>query len=324
MQRFIKKTVVTIGLFLIGIVLFTVGTHYVMKVQFDCRIPVEKKRVIVGHSHPQCAFDDALIPGFKNLGLNAESYFYTYQKVKQLASQNEIEAFYIEYSNNVIDEHMDYWIWGYEHMNYQVPLYAPFMEAEDLKRLYDGNKDDFLAIVSTSTRKNITKVVSMDFKMGKVFGGYKKLAHSKIPELLKMRAEEQTAPHSDRQSRKLSETNILYLEKIVAFCQANNIEVYFIRCPQHEYYDRDNEEELMRIKAQRFANIEFLDFDKFPLNDEQFSDFGHLHYKGTEVFSKWFAKLIEDGLLAAEDKPSFVSKALDLQIEATNSEQPTP
>ena len=40
----------------------------------------------------------------------------------------------------------------------------------------------------------------------------------------------------------------------------------------------------LSLKKQKFENLDFLDFDKFPIKDNEFADFGHLNYKGSKVF----------------------------------------
>ena len=39
--------------------------------------------IVLGHSHPECAFNDSLIDNCKNLAQSAESYFFTYNKLKK-------------------------------------------------------------------------------------------------------------------------------------------------------------------------------------------------------------------------------------------------
>ena len=62
----------------------------------------------------------------------------------------------------------------------------------------------------------------------------------------------------------------------------------------------------MTIKNEKFENIEFLDFNDFPLKNNEFGDFGHLNYKGAEKFSLWFNGLLDKELLLKSNKNEFV------------------
>jgi hypothetical protein len=70
----------------------------------------------------------------------------------------------------------------------------------------------------------------------------------------------------------------------------------------------------MRIRKEKFSNIDFLDFNKFPLNDEDFADFGHLNYKGATKFSKWFNTMVNSGLLLNKNKQVLIDQSLSKSI----------
>ena len=65
------------------------------------------------------------------------------------------------------------------------------------------------------------------------------------------------------------------------------------------------------ILSTRFADIEFLDFAKYPLQNSEFGDFDHLNYRGARKFSIWFNQLIDDGLLERTDKQSFINERIE-------------
>lgn len=310
MNKFIKNVILTILLFPIGLVLFVSVVHIFVRKQYDFSLKENYKYLILGHSHPECAFNDNLIDNFKNLSKSGESYFYTYQKVKKILSINrKIEAVFIEYSNNVINKSMDYkWIWGYEKMNAYFPVHSPFMDKKDIIFLYRKNPQDFLKVISTSTRNNLNRIVSLHLHIDKRYGGYNHLVRNKVEELIK---EKNTELKETPKEQGIAINNINYLEKIIDYCNDKNVKVFLIRSPQHKFFTRDNENKLYRIRNERFKNIEFLDFDKFPLKDDQFGDFGHLNYKGAKIFSLWFYDLIKDGLLTKKNKNEFIKNEIE-------------
>lgn len=308
MRTFLKKTLVTLFVFLIGILSFVFVVHLTVKHSFNFDISKKDKYLILGHSHPECAFNDDLIRDFKNLSKSGESYFYTYQKVKEVIPNNGIIAVFIEYSNGLINKQMDEWIWGYEKMNAHLPWHSPFMDKEDLLFLYERNPQDFPKAISTSTRNNLTRILSLRFNIDYKYGGFNNLNESNVTYLMK----EQNSDFEDVSDEEgISFANIKYLEKIIEYCNINNVKVFLIRSPQHNYFPKANEETLKSIKFEKFQNIEFLDFDKFPLEDNQFADFGHLNFKGAVEFSLWFNGLIENGLLSTKNKTVFINEEIN-------------
>lgn len=115
---------------------------------------------------------------------------------------------------------------------------------------------------------------------------------------------------ADKDSTKqvnISEESILYLEKIVRFCEANKIRLFFVRSPQHQYYKgRGNEETFQALRNDKFNEVKFLDFINFPLSDDGFVDYEHLSQTGASQFSKFFDTLVKSGLLEQEDQQGFI------------------
>ena len=243
MKTFIKKTVLILFIFFIGILTFVFFIHFIMKHTSDFNVSDENKFLILGHSHSECAFNDDLIVNFKNLSRSGESYFYNFQKVKELIPNNTINAVFIEYSNIVIIEEMDEWIWGYEKMNAYFPWHSPSMEKDDILFLYNKNPKDFSKVISTSTRKNLTRILSLDFTIDYRYGGYKQLKTNNIAKLIKERNSNDTL-----KVQGISTENLNYLEKIINYCNINNVKVYLIRSPQHKYFPKENENALLKFK----------------------------------------------------------------------------
>jgi hypothetical protein len=315
MRTFLKKIISTLFIFIIGLLMFVFIVHYIVKYKSDFILNKENKFLVLGHSHSECAFNDSIIPNFKNLSKSGEAYFYTYQKVKKILSENKIDAVFIEFSNNVIHKYMDdEWIWGFEEMNNHFPWHSPFMDTSDIQLLLSKNNKDFLKVISTSTRHNFTTILSFDYSISEKYGSYKRLERNEIAELISKR---KTNVDSLAESTEISYYNIKYLEKIINFCESKNTKVYFVRSPQHSYYSRLNEEKLLAIKNKKFKNIEFLDFDNFPIQDEAYADFAHLNYKGAKVFSLWFNELIKKNLLSKPNKSEYIKMEIE-KVRAKN------
>lgn len=317
MKRFIKHTLTFVAVALAMIVFFTLMPLYMVKKSGRFIINPKTRIVIFGHSHPECAFDDTLIDGFKNLAHSAEPYFYNYQKVKLVLSQNpQIRTVLVEFSNNEIDQKMNEWTWGYEYMSNMLPKFAPFMNKTDLSLLMENNPKDFLSCLSIATRKNLVRVLTADYDLHQEMGGYLRLDHTETAETGNAPAREAV----DKPGADISNVNIAYLQKIVAYCRQMHKQVYLVRTPQNKKFEYlKNEKAFLQIKNAEFPEIELLDFNDFPLPDSDFADFGHLNYRGASRFSKWFNSLLESGLLANKNKQAFIDQNISKLREVQNA-----
>lgn len=101
------------------------------------------------------------------------------------------------------------------------------------------------------------------------------------------------------EKEKLSEKNLLYLNKIINLAKQNNITLIFVKAP-----NQLNEKEVKKyntVKEIAIQNgLDFIDYnERFNelnlINGEDFYDMGHLSYKGAEKVSSNFSQyLIEN------------------------------
>ncbi|SEP39733.1 hypothetical protein [Mucilaginibacter sp. OK283] len=265
----------------------------------DFKINKKNKIVLFGHSHPECAFNDSLITGLKNLSHSAEPYFYTYQKVKKVITQNpQIETVLIEFSNNQIDEKMNGWTWDYKYMSNMFPLYSSFMDASDIKVLFKHDRGVFFNCISISARQNLFKAITFNYNFADRMGGYLKLDRSQTL------SKGDSLTHELDKARflksRLSYINLIYLRKIIDYCKQRKKKLFLVRSPQYKYYEyRHNEKIYLDIKNRYFSDVKLIDFNNFPLRDDEFADPGHLNLKGAFRFSNYVNKQIEAGILVS-------------------------
>ncbi|WDF75654.1 hypothetical protein PQ469_17355 [Mucilaginibacter sp. KACC 22773] len=265
----------------------------------DFKINKKNKIVLFGHSHPECAFNDSLITGLKNLSHSAEPYFYTYQKVKKVITQNpQIETVLIEFSNNQIDEKMNGWTWDYKYMSNMFPLYSSFMDASDIKVLFKHDRGVFFNCISISARQNLFNAITFNYNFADRMGGYLKLDRSQTL------SKGDSLTHELDKARflksRLSYINLIYLRKIIDYCKQRKKKLFLVRSPQYKYYEyRHNEKIYLDIKNRYFSDVKLIDFNNFPLRDDEFADPGHLNLKGAFRFSNYVNKQIEAGILVS-------------------------
>jgi len=72
------------------------------------KLPNKINYLILGHSHPECNFNDSLIDNTKNLAQSGELYFYTYLKTRKILADNkQVKAIFLEFTNNEIINNME-------------------------------------------------------------------------------------------------------------------------------------------------------------------------------------------------------------------------
>lgn len=306
MGKFIKQTVLFIAASTVMLLAIIFVPNYIIKKKSRFIISCKNKIVLFGHSHSECAFNDSMIYNFKNLSHSAEPYFYIYQKVKMVLPQNpQIETVLVEFSNNQIDEKMNEWTWGYKYMSNMLPKYTPFMDKADIDLLIKKSPSDFMNCLSISTRNNLARVFTSNYEFAGTIGGYLRLNHSQNNSA----ADSANISSNKPTGRGLSYVNIEYLQKIIAYCTDHHKKVFLVRSPQHRNYEYlKNEKEFLTIKNTLFSSVEFLDFNKFPLQEDEFADLGHLNYKGASKFSRWFNVMLASGLLNNKRKQDLIDQ----------------
>jgi hypothetical protein len=295
---------VFIFIFIIGSVLFIEKKWVYNEAYFN--LPKDKKYMIFGHSHSECAFNDTLINHFANFGRSGEAYVYTYIKAKKIIESNlYIDTIFIEYTNNHLLTSTDSWIWSDKYMHAFLPVMLPLLEYEEAKLLFSKNPAIFLG-VTTSCIKNIFYLYKKKpIQENKVWGGYEYLVMDHVDSLIRLKP---TDINKIEVKTGIAETNLKYLKKIIDMCKQNNKKVFLIRSPLHaQYKELENEPEFKKLLETTFAAVEFLDFKDFPLKNSEFGDLEHLNFRGAQKISLFFNTLLSEGLLKKENKQAFIN-----------------
>jgi hypothetical protein len=253
--------------------------------------------VVFGHSHSECAFDDTKIKNFKNLSNAGQSYFYLLPKLRKVIDHNpQIKTVMIEFSNGQIEERMDDWIWGYDKLANFYPIYAPFLKKKEHQLLIEKNPSSVFSVIPIVAKKNLGRTLAFNWDYSDDIGKFKPLERSIIDSLLENRSKGFKEPSFS--NPEISEIHLAYLDAMVTYCRAKNVNVILVRSPQHRFYNyRANEDLFQKIRKERYGTLQFLDFNDFPLKDDQFADFAHVNKAGAALFSDWFDKEVAKKLL---------------------------
>jgi hypothetical protein len=319
MRKFITKLAVFVFIFF-TIILTSIYTGYKsLGVSDYFKISENIKFIVLGHSHAEDAYNDKLISNFANLGKSGESYFYTYVKLKSILPENkQIQTVFIEFENNQIDSVMNSWTYDEQHIYQMFPKFLPILEYTDFKFLWKKNHKAILncnpkSFVINSGHDLISTLTERRILDEKKFGGFiylKKNETDSIIDYLSKKIEKRVVSHE------LSTINIDYLTKIINYSKSENRKLFLIRSPLHEKYEGyQNEIIFQKILLKNFSNVEYLDFSKFPILNNEFADLGHLNYKGSKKFSVWFDRLIKYGLLEKKNKQNYIDNEINELIK---------
>lgn len=77
MRQFLKKIFSFTFIFIFAFIIVLEITETVIRKKANFKIIKNSKYLLLGHSHPECAFNDSLIDNFINLSKFGDSYYYT-------------------------------------------------------------------------------------------------------------------------------------------------------------------------------------------------------------------------------------------------------
>jgi len=317
MINFIKRAFWFAGILgLLGISTFMlVGALQRKTTSFS--ISTEVKYVVLGHSHPECAYNDSLIQNFRNLAISGEAYFYTYTKLKKLIEQNKgVELVFIEFTNNQISESINEWVWADKYLSYHYTIYSSFIELRDKYLVFKNNPKGFIANSPLVLKNAVKKLISTPYNIPDSYGGFASLEGD-------LTAYREKANNQEARedfvviNNNISQVQISYLSKIVSFLQEENVKVCLIRSPQHASYSGlGNEGDFQEVLTKSFSEEYFIDLIDFPLNDTHFRDPEHLNHLGAKAVSSWVNDLLlSDFFQANKNKKHWDYKDLSEKIK---------
>ncbi|WP_460219704.1 hypothetical protein [Psychroserpens sp. MEBiC05023] len=293
MKVFLKKTLLFF-LFLYGSMGILVAiSSYAINKHANFKLSPHITKIVLGNSQPECAFDDTLISQFKNLANSGESYFYSYQKLKQVLKQNpQINTVFIELNPTTILIREDEKIWQDRFIKHQVPNNLSFFNFSDHKILATKNHMGYQQALLKGLKRNLNRIVNNEYNFIDSIGGYRRVKWNHMASILDTLSYDVKTQYSEKQ-KKTSLYDIEYLKKMIDLCNLKSINIQFVRSPYHsKFIGRKYEVLFQKYREKHFKDIVFLDFKDFILEDSEYGDLQHLNYKGALKFSKWFENQI--------------------------------
>lgn len=308
MKKFIKRMLVFFLLTLIVLIGIIISTNVLINKDSNFSIDKKNEYIILGHSHPEGAFNDSLISNANNLARGGEHYFYTYLKAKKIIESNpQIKAVFLELTNNQISLDMTKWIEDTQKNLVNIPIYAPVMDSEDHFFVIKQNPLGYFKSQEMVIKNNLNFLLyrKKNILAQRDWGGFYANHRQKVDSIIESNEKQKVKPNSMK--IEVDTTNLPFIDKIASICKNKGIELFLIRSPQHPKYSFfGNEKQLQTIIKTRYSKLNFLDFNRFNLSNDEFADLEHLNYKGAKKFSLFFDSLLKKGLVESSNPEQLV------------------
>ncbi len=290
MKLFIRKLGGMVGL-LFAALFFVSALSWVL-VQYSGVFTLDPQInvLVLGDSHTKYAIDDQLIPGLVNLSKDADSYFYTFLKLRKILDDNpHVDTVLLSFATQNMDESIDtMWFLDKDHLGDRLKFYYPLLSLRDIGFLIQHAP---IELITNSFTQVLTPLYFISKGLS-IYGGYAPLDHNRLREEL----QKKTGQSEPRLDWPESQIEIKYLNHIYQYCRQRKIELILIHTPIHSAARHDMEK-LYQVYHRYFADIPFLDFNNMKLTDDCYGDLYHLTPKGAEIFSLLIANERLGGLL---------------------------
>ena len=307
MKRFIKRIFVFSLLTFIMLIGIIVSSNILINKDSNFSIDKNYAYIVLGHSHPEEAFNDSIIQKTKNFARGGEHYFYTYLKAKKIIESNpNVKVVFLELTNNQISTDMTKWIEDTQKNLVNIPNFAPVMTFEDHSFLIKQNPWSYFKSQEMVIKNNLNFLLyrKKNILNQRDWGGFYANPRQKVDSIIK----------SNEKQKKLNSTkivvdttNLSFVDKIASICKNKGIKLFLIRSPQHpKYIYCENEEQLQKILKTRYSQLFYLDFENFYLLNDDYADLEHLNYKGAKKFSLFFDALLKKGLIQSSNPEQMV------------------
>jgi hypothetical protein len=269
--------------------------------------------LVLGNSRPHNALNDSIITGLVNISEVAESYYYSFLKLKTLIEHNKkLKIVFLEYDNNQILASSDDHIYGKKYLFQNLPIFSPFMTFGDKFQLFNLNSNDYIHAYSLAFRLNIINVVFNKTNLIDQFGGFFPNSGKRLDSLIKYAPFVNERKDYKKNEFNVASLNLIYLRKCIEICRNNNVRIVLIRSPIHVNAPMlGNDSSYNNILHTSFKDVDYIDFKNFIVPDSCYADFTHFNYYGADIFSKWFDQQLKSGLMSNKNLQQFVDSGIN-------------
>ncbi len=293
MKKFLIQTFL-FGLCALCIVVALLFLSRAIVRNMDLSIPEDKRILVIGNSHTECAINDTIYKPSVNLSLSARDMHACYILIKDLIERNpHIETVVLSMSPKILDAGKNLSRFNDNpHFKYHLSQSALRADMHDLA-LFFKLRYAALSILRAPAYLENTKLffkifsgqLSPDVNKRHVGAFMANYANHMQSDIKKRSNEPRVAPVIDTESMSYA-----YMSKIQSYLSKRDVKLVLMFTPHYRidhYCDRAffNKE----IK-EKFPDVQYVDFSDFPLSDSCYSDTSHLNVEGARIFSEYLEK----------------------------------
>jgi len=270
--------------------LIIIGNYWLIQLT-PINFPSKKNILILGDSNSECAINDDIFKRSTNFSAPAESYYYSYLKLKKiLETKQAIDTVLLSFSpHNIFDNN---WFASQNHIENNFCRYYPFMSRNDFRFLLESHPKSViysLRSIALQFLKNIFRKITGSHSLQ--LGGFTSLDLDRLEEALQsLKAGEPIK--NFRLPKDLYPTNveIAYINKIVQLCEKSQLRLILINLPKRLELLNDKRygmEEFQIVYNTKFNQLDYFNFSSLSMEDEMYADLLHLNKQGSSYFSNF-------------------------------------
>lgn len=253
--------------------------------------------LFLGHSRAQLGVDEELFQGAINYASYGENNVYTYYKIKRLLEDNRnvIERVFIPCGFGTFSSLKSPHVFDHSYWNQYIDYIELGQEHNEL--------DKYAALLLQSKIFPYSRSLQLGVNKRFKFSGVRKSTLQELTTELEKEKYAYEAIRINFVNRNSYDTiSYKYLERTLALCQANNIEVVAIKYPVTSYYFEAYNELISEEKWNtrifdellKANNVEVLNFEQIYFKkDELFRDTHHLNEDGKKQFSELLKRTLD-------------------------------
>jgi hypothetical protein len=285
MKRFISRLTQFFAIFVLFLTISSMFLYLYLNANLSYQLPANKKILILGDSHTECAINDKILNRSFNFSQSGTAHFYSLLKLKKmLANNSQIETVVLSYSYDDVRLAKDMWFTNHEYILKKVPRYFSLMEFGDIKKLLKVNPLSVIGSIPTFLVDSIYQLLrGGDVLESRSFlGGFyplKKLGFEKTLDKISSRK-------IKNEKKKNSKFQLSHLKEIYDYCAIKGIKLVLINTPVFiSNFDKSYISFYFDYAKQNLPEAKLIDHSNFNLEPEYFADETHLNYKGAEKYS---------------------------------------
>jgi hypothetical protein len=289
MKKFITRFLIFILIFAALLSAIIGGTFYVMS-QASFKLPTDKHVLVLGASRSGCAIDDATYTSTVNVSQGAESYLYSYCKLRKFLEENShIDTVLLSFQYASLLKATDEGLFSESYLS-KISHHLALLGKDEVSIFWKGRREIFVkALLQLLINNNYRLVIKFiqnenlsyqDLDIGRfewTYGNHLQKDIAIHPTINEVQID---ATFSDLQKN--------YLLKIIDLCNTKEVTLVLINVPVYkpDLYDYPSSK-LNDYRKQYLNEAVYLDYSELSFPDSCYRDVDHLNIWGARMFSEY-------------------------------------